>query len=89
MTSQVSLFPAALSQFDLELENTLEDHEVSLQITGDMLAVELETIGAASQRNRVQQCRGTIGASALSFCGILPLQLNCRLTVRTSPSFWT
>ena len=32
-----------VSPFDLELETILEDHEVSWQVTDEMLALELET----------------------------------------------
>ena len=39
--------------FDLVLQNILEDHEVSWQIIGEMLAVELETYRRCSQRNRL------------------------------------
>ena len=45
-------------------------------------------IRVVSRRNWLtQRCRGTIGASAFFFCGILPT--FCRFTVRSSPSnFW-
>ena len=60
-----------VSPFGFELDNIVEDHGVSLQ----------NVDGAAFQRNRLSQhCRDTIDARALSFCGILPLQLTCRLS---------
>ena len=91
VTSQMSLSPAALCH-----PSTLRS-KTSSKITrchGRFLAKCLrwswKPIGTAFQRNRLsQRCRGTIGASALPFCGILPLQPTY-LAVRSSPSnFWT
>ena len=78
-----------VSPFDLEHENILEDHGVSWQI-GEMLALEVEThrrcfpvqpaLPASQRYNRRKRA---------FLLGILPLQLTCRLTVRSTPSnFW-
>ena len=76
-----------VSPFGLEFEHILEDHGVSSQAVDEMLASEVDTTSAAFQRNRLSQhYRGTGDASALSFCGILPLRLTCRLVLRSSPS---
>ena len=91
MTSQMSLSHAALCHPSaLSSKTSLKITVCTGRSFTKCLHWKWRPIDVAFQRNRLsQQCRETIYASALSFCGILPLQPTCRLTVRSSPSnFW-
>ena len=85
MTSQLSLSLAALCHPSaLSSKTALTIKGCPGRLLTTCLHWRWRRIGAAFQRNRLSQhCRDTTDASALSFCGILPLQLTCRLTVRS------
>ena len=81
--SRISLPLLALSPFDFELENTLEDHAVSRQNTESYRrCFPAQRALSALQRFNRRRCAFLLRA-------ILPLQLTRRLTVRSSPNFWT
>ena len=88
VTSQISVSPAALCHpLTLSSKTSSKITRCPDRLLAICLQWRWKPIGAASQRNPLsQQCRGTIDASAFSFCGILQLQLTCRLMAFSCPS---